>query len=79
MNGFKEVGFIYLNGHGIPPNTVDDVFKKVCALVSLDGTDLLLKFPLRQSAEFFQLPFSVKVGILLNVPLSLLTNQLAVG
>jgi hypothetical protein len=33
VNGFKEVGFIYLEGHGIPSNTVDDVFKKVCALV----------------------------------------------
>jgi len=26
--GFKEVGFIYLKGHGIPSSTVDNVFKK---------------------------------------------------
>jgi len=31
VNGFKEVGFIYLEGHGIPSSTVDGVFRKVCA------------------------------------------------
>lgn len=29
VNGFKEVGFVYLDGHGIPPSTVKDVFEKV--------------------------------------------------
>jgi isopenicillin N synthase-like dioxygenase len=29
VNGFKEVGFIYLEGHGIPPSKVDNVFRKV--------------------------------------------------
>ncbi|KAH9049706.1 Clavaminate synthase-like protein [Lactarius hengduanensis] len=29
VNGFKEVGFIYLEGHGIPSSTVDGVFRKV--------------------------------------------------
>lgn len=33
VNGFKEVGFIYLEGHGIPSSTVDGVFRKVCILV----------------------------------------------
>ncbi|KAI9447957.1 Clavaminate synthase-like protein [Lactarius indigo] len=28
VNGFKEVGFIYLEGHGIPSTTVDGVFRK---------------------------------------------------
>jgi len=28
VNGFKEVGFIYLKGHGISPSKVDNVFKK---------------------------------------------------
>ncbi|KAI0307091.1 Clavaminate synthase-like protein [Multifurca ochricompacta] len=28
VSGFKEVGFIYLEGHGIPSSTVDNVFKK---------------------------------------------------
>ncbi|KAH9179612.1 Clavaminate synthase-like protein [Lactarius sanguifluus] len=28
VNGFKEVGFIYLEGHGIPSSTVDGVFEK---------------------------------------------------
>ncbi|KAH9045327.1 Clavaminate synthase-like protein [Lactarius pseudohatsudake] len=28
VNGFKEVGFIYLEGHGIPSSTVDGVFRK---------------------------------------------------
>ncbi|KAH9977704.1 hypothetical protein BGW80DRAFT_1283814 [Lactifluus volemus] len=28
VNGFKEVGFIYLHGHGIPSNIVNDAFKK---------------------------------------------------
>jgi isopenicillin N synthase-like dioxygenase len=28
VNGFKEVGFIYLEGHGIPPGKVDNVFRK---------------------------------------------------
>jgi hypothetical protein len=36
VNGFKEVGFVYLEGHGIPPNTIDNVFKKVWALVKRD-------------------------------------------
>jgi isopenicillin N synthase-like dioxygenase len=30
VDGFKEVGFIYLQGHGIPSSTVDNVFRKVC-------------------------------------------------
>ncbi|KAI0268183.1 Clavaminate synthase-like protein [Gloeopeniophorella convolvens] len=28
VNGFKEVGFVYLQGHGIPSSTVDNVFEK---------------------------------------------------
>ena len=39
MSGFKEVGFIYLEGHGIPPSTVDNVFRKVCTFF-LVGTSL---------------------------------------
>lgn len=29
VNGFKEVGFIYLDKHGIPDGTVKDAFTKV--------------------------------------------------
>ena len=29
VNGFKEVGFVYLSGHGIPSDVVDNVYKKV--------------------------------------------------
>jgi isopenicillin N synthase-like dioxygenase len=32
VDGFKEVGFIYLQGHGIPSSTVDNVFRKVCPI-----------------------------------------------
>jgi len=28
VNGFKEVGFIYLEGHGVPPSKIDNVFRK---------------------------------------------------
>ncbi|KAI0254767.1 Clavaminate synthase-like protein [Lactifluus subvellereus] len=28
VNGFKEVGFVYLEGHGIPSSTVEGVFRK---------------------------------------------------
>lgn len=28
VNGFKEVGFVYLTGHVIEPETVDRVFQK---------------------------------------------------
>ena len=30
VNGFKEVGFIYLDKHGIPDSTVKNAFEKVC-------------------------------------------------
>lgn len=30
VNGFKEVGFIYLDGHGIPSSTVRTAFEQVC-------------------------------------------------
>lgn len=29
VNGFKEVGFIYLDGHGIPSSTVKTAFQQV--------------------------------------------------
>lgn len=29
VTAFKEVGFVYLSEHGIPKDTVDNVFKKV--------------------------------------------------
>jgi isopenicillin N synthase-like dioxygenase len=29
VNAFKESGFIYLEGHGIPGETVDNVFNRV--------------------------------------------------
>ena len=29
VNGFKEAGFVYLSGHGIPGDVIDDVYKKV--------------------------------------------------
>ena len=32
MNGFKEVGFIYLENHGIPDGTVKNVFDKVSSI-----------------------------------------------
>lgn len=28
VNGFKEVGFVYLSGHGIPADVIDNVYKK---------------------------------------------------
>jgi len=28
VNGFKEVGFVYLTGHSIPSETIDHVFQK---------------------------------------------------
>ena len=64
VNGFKEVGFIYLEGHGIPSSTVDGVFKKVRNLIRVVGYSLVNQ-PLNQSAEFFRLPSSVKVCSLL--------------
>jgi hypothetical protein len=33
VNGFKGVGFIYLEGHRIPSSTLDGLFRKVCILV----------------------------------------------
>ncbi|KAI0322455.1 hypothetical protein OF83DRAFT_1093395 [Amylostereum chailletii] len=35
VRGFKEVGFIYLDGHGIPANTVDNAFKKSAEFFAL--------------------------------------------
>ena len=29
VDGFKEAGFIYLSGHGIPDSTIDHTFQKV--------------------------------------------------
>ncbi|KAG6378643.1 hypothetical protein JVT61DRAFT_12913 [Boletus reticuloceps] len=29
VNGFKEAGFVYLSGHGIPGDVIDNVHKKV--------------------------------------------------
>ena len=29
VNGFKEAGFVYLSGHGIPEDVIDNVYKKV--------------------------------------------------
>jgi len=29
VNGFKEVGFVYLSGHGISSDTVKSVFERV--------------------------------------------------
>ena len=61
VNGFKEVGFIYLEGHGIPQSTIDNVFEKVCALLTKQlHVDVTF---MNQSAEFFRLPSSVKVRI----------------
>ena len=33
VTGFKEVGFIYLDKHGIPEETVQNAFDKVCHVV----------------------------------------------
>lgn len=30
VRAFKEVGFVYLSGHGIPDSTVKNAFAKVC-------------------------------------------------
>lgn len=30
VTGFKEVGFIYLDKHGIPDSTVKNAFERVC-------------------------------------------------
>ncbi|KAH0839850.1 hypothetical protein J3R83DRAFT_800 [Lanmaoa asiatica] len=35
VNGFKEVGFVYLSGHGIPGDVIDSVYKKSAAFFSL--------------------------------------------
>lgn len=35
INGFKEVGFIYLDQHGIPDATVKNVFDKVSTIAEL--------------------------------------------
>lgn len=32
VNAFKEVGFVYLKGHGISSHTVQNVFRKVLLL-----------------------------------------------
>ena len=32
---FKDIGFVYLSGHGIPETTIEGVFKKVWTLVEL--------------------------------------------
>ena len=29
VNAFKDSGFIYLEGHGIPPSVVDNAFQRV--------------------------------------------------
>ncbi|KAI0005086.1 hypothetical protein BJV74DRAFT_324444 [Russula compacta] len=38
VNGFKEVGFIYLEGHGIPSGTVDNVFNKSAEFFRLSSS-----------------------------------------
>ncbi|KAF9226668.1 Clavaminate synthase-like protein [Gyrodon lividus] len=35
VNGFKEVGFVYLTGHGISGDMIDNVYKKSAAFFSL--------------------------------------------
>ncbi|KIJ69981.1 hypothetical protein HYDPIDRAFT_171907 [Hydnomerulius pinastri MD-312] len=35
VNGFKEVGFVYLTGHGIAGDTIDNVYKKSASFFSL--------------------------------------------
>ncbi|EGO02062.1 hypothetical protein SERLA73DRAFT_177782 [Serpula lacrymans var. lacrymans S7.3] len=35
VNGFKEVGFVYLTGHGIPKETIDQAFSQSAALFRL--------------------------------------------
>ena len=55
MDGFKEVGFIYLRGHGVPPSTVDHVFKKEgCFLVT---TRLFVEIVLESECRIF--PFAI--------------------
>ncbi|KAG9315772.1 Clavaminate synthase-like protein [Chiua virens] len=35
VNGFKEVGFVYLSGHGIPQSVIDNVYNKSASFFSL--------------------------------------------
>ncbi|KAG8218562.1 hypothetical protein J3R82DRAFT_4203 [Butyriboletus roseoflavus] len=35
VNGFKEVGFVYLSGHGIPGDVIDNVYRKSATFFSL--------------------------------------------
>ncbi|KAG9315920.1 hypothetical protein JVU11DRAFT_3571 [Chiua virens] len=39
VNGFKEVGFVYLSGHGIPQGVIDTVYKKVRSLSEQPSQD----------------------------------------
>jgi hypothetical protein len=57
VNGFKEVGFIYLEDHGIPSSTVDNVLKKVCALVMIQPPGLVEIVALESECGLF--PFAV--------------------
>ncbi|KAG1815625.1 uncharacterized protein BJ212DRAFT_1481393 [Suillus subaureus] len=55
VNGFKEVGFVYLTGHVIEPGTVDRVFQKASIRIY-------------NRAEFFQLPEETKAKLAWDDP-----------
>ncbi len=59
VSAFKEVGFVYLSGHGLPESTVQNVFRKVCSGPILRLFD---HNGLSQSADFFNLTMDVKVS-----------------
>ena len=63
VDGFKNMGFVYLENHGISNKVVEEAFKRVRCLVSRRisySTDHV------QSDEFFQLPLEKKVSMPLS-------------
>lgn len=62
VNGFKEVGFIYLSKHGIPDSTVANAFQKVSLVLSHSFRPEIVDICANgKSGEFFSLPKDLKV------------------
>lgn len=60
VNAFKDSGFVYLKGHGIPDTTVKNVFERVRFLLAVYRCLQGLMYS-TQSAQFFDLPHATKV------------------
>jgi isopenicillin N synthase-like dioxygenase len=57
VSAFKEVGFVYLRGHGIADNEIHNVFGKVCQ----ENLAQVFSNYLFKSKAFFDQPIEQKV------------------